>query len=60
MKKIKLNHFKYNFKNKIEIEKNFKAIIENIIKDDKTPTGDVVGIIKRTPRKFCGHLEILN
>lgn len=45
---------------KIEAINGFRQIIENIIKDDRTPSGDVVGIIKRNPRKYCGHLEIPN
>ena len=38
-------------------DESLKTLIEKIQKQDLTPTGRVLGIIKRMPRNFCGHLK---
>ena len=40
-----------------QVNETLKALIEKVQKQDLTPTGKVVGIIKRLPRNFCGHLK---
>ena len=32
--------------------------VNDILNNDLTPSGNVLGIIKRSDRNFCGHLEI--
>jgi uncharacterized protein (DUF2147 family) len=32
--------------------------VDDIVKNDKNPCGQIVGIVKRNTKKFCGHLNI--
>lgn len=40
----------------MEIESKYANIVEKIRKLNLTPTGEVVGIIKRIQRYFCGEV----